>query len=282
MTTAHLTRQAQGRGFRLLWARERRRLTKAPALWIVIAVTIFMALLSVGSAKWAKEIFSTLSDDATAELITQTMPEPSVSQAYVQWASNLDQLLALILIVLAAQHLSKAVKSGDIPFILSRNVGRVAYLTSSAIPPLVHTLACAVIGTLTVWVSASLIFGEIASPVIVIHALAWLVRMAIVLAVTAIVAIRTTSTVGASAAGIATHLSFALVSLWAPAARWTFFGLSDFASRMIVDSKASAMPGHTASVGVVGSDAVIFVSAIICISTLTSIGYRLFEKCELD
>lgn len=282
MITAHSTRQAQGRGFRLLWARERRRVTKAPALWIVIAVTIFMALLSVGSAKWAKEIFSTLSDDATAELITQTMPEPSVSQAYVQWASNLDQLLALILIVLAAQHLSKAVKSGDIPFILSRNVGRGAYITASAITPLIHTLACAVIGTLSVWASASVIFGEIASPVIVIHTLAWLVRMAIVLALTAVVAIRTTSTVGASAAGIATHLSFPLMSLWGPAARWTFFGLSDFAASMIMDPQTSATPGHAASGGVSGSDAVIFLSAFICIAILASVGYRLFEKRELD
>ena len=109
---------------------------KTTKIIIMVGLGIFLAALSVLTARYINELMQIAMAQEGIETID--MPEPTVSDAYMQFYSNMQQIFFLVILFISGAFFSKDISKGIDQWLFARPVSRVHYMLSKTI--VIHLL----------------------------------------------------------------------------------------------------------------------------------------------
>lgn len=200
-----------------LLARQFRVLRASWATWVLAGFALFFAVLAPVTATFMPEILGSLAG-GEIPIDVSALPDPTAADAWVQWSSNLNQIIIILVAIVAASTISADIARGSAVPILARPVSRTWYWGSAF-------LAVTVAVTLITVVSTALMTGVTALLLDVSPTAAWLLFACSLIAVTLLASSLGAPTLGAAAAGVGWFALTALAGLWTASHAWSPTGL---------------------------------------------------------
>ncbi|WP_018024411.1 hypothetical protein [Corynebacterium ulceribovis] len=214
----------------LLMRRQFHALTGSWTLWVLVIASAIFALLAPISAYYLPEILAqAVGSDGLIN--TDALPEPTSMDAWMQWASNLNQLLAVLVAVVAAGSLGSDLTRGTALAVLSHEVPRsklaiAAVGSVSAIVFAVISAATAIVlGVTSIFFNVG--WADLKHPILL--TIFWLLFACSIIVVAVGTAALGAATLGSAAAGVAYIVVCAALQLIPSAAKWSPAGLTSFA-----------------------------------------------------
>jgi ABC-2 type transport system permease protein len=133
---------------------------KRSFLFVVFpVVAIIFALLSPLTAKYINEILELAMSTSGGNPIS--LPDPTVMDSYVQYMSNLFEILLFVIVFVSVSFFMKDKNKGQLQLILSKPVSRIYYLLSKYISLCITILVSVLIGALVFVYGTYILFDEI-------------------------------------------------------------------------------------------------------------------------
>lgn len=191
-------------------------------IYVLPALMLFFAVTGPPLARFTPELLTVL---AGSQLGALQLPEPTVFDAYGQWAQNLSQVALFALIIIYGGIVSSERRSGTAILVLTKPVSRAAFVV---VKVLVHSVFLAVIlvlGTMLTWGTSAIFFGEAPAGPLWSAAMTWLVLGVVYLSLMTLFSVLIPSGAGASGAGLGAFLLLSVAGLWAPLSDYSPAGL---------------------------------------------------------
>jgi ABC-2 type transport system permease protein len=145
------------KGFLVLLRKEIREQFKTNKVLIVAAVFLFFGLSEPILTKYLPEIIKAA--PSTGGIIIQ-MPPPTSSDALVGYTSNMAQFGVLIAILVAMGAVAKEIETGTAAMVLSKPVGRMAFILAKLSAEGVTFGMAMLLGGLACWGYTLVLFGD--------------------------------------------------------------------------------------------------------------------------
>ncbi len=252
-------------GLGTLLRTETSHILRAPAMWVLAGVVAFSALLAPPTARYMTQILSAAVDPALAEALGSTLPDATWRESYAEWLNNLNQLTVFALIIVAAITLTGELTSGSAAFILTRHVGRSAYLTAKYLVFSTAFLVFTLTGVLMTWALSAMLFDAPPLTPLLTGTLVWWLGAQLILTVILLLVAITTSMAISAGAGFITYVALLLVGAWRPGA-----SLNALATTVLTDT-----PSDTLRAGP------LVLTTIVCCLVLLVMSLEIFKRKEL-
>jgi ABC-2 type transport system permease protein len=195
-------------GLRLLLRKEIREQARTMRLLAVVAVFAFLGLLSPVFARYVREIVEAVGGGQFGGLI----PEPTAGDAVAQFTKNIGQFGVLIAILVAMGSVAAEKERGTAAFLLSKPIGRGAFVTAKIVA--IGTLLAAALGMggVLCWIYTTILFEPLpALGFAGAVALMWL-SLAAFAAVTFLASVVTRSALAAGGIGFGVFVATGILS----------------------------------------------------------------------
>lgn len=173
----------------------------------MLAVFLFVGIASPASARYLPELMEAIGGASFAA----AFPTPTILDAYAQLAKNVTQLGAFVVVVIAMAAVSSERERGTLAFLLSKSVGRDAFLAAK-LAALAATLALGIlVAAIAAYAYTALLFGPPGAGFALLCLASFLSLLAFTTVTLAASAI-TGSAVAAGGIGLAALVIFGLLS----------------------------------------------------------------------
>ncbi len=209
-------------GFSVLLAKELRESWRTRRIPVVIALFLFVGILSPLTARYLPEILHLALGDQAA---TIPIPTPTAADAVLQLQKNLGQFGALAAIVLAMGLVASEKERGTAAFLLTKPLSRSSFLLGKIVGLGAVLLLATVLAILAGWVYTAILFSP--QPLggwLALALLTWLALMAWA-AITFLASTVLPSAAAAAGVGVGALLLISLVAAIPPVGRWLPSGL---------------------------------------------------------
>jgi ABC-2 type transport system permease protein len=143
-------------GFWVLLRKEFREQFKTSKIIIVAAVFLFFGLGTPLLTKYTPELIESLGTEG----FTIEMPPPTSGDSLVEYASTIAQFGVLMAVLVAMGAIAKEVETGTAAMVLSKPVGRLAFILSKLKAEGFTFLVALVLGGLACWGYTVILFGD--------------------------------------------------------------------------------------------------------------------------
>jgi len=144
-------------GFWVLLRKEFKEQFKTNKILIVAAVFLFFGLSTPVMTKYLPEIIKSM--PSTGGIIIE-MPTPTSNDALVSYTSDISQFGVLMAVLVAMGAIAKEVESGTAAMVLSKPVGRLAFILAKLKAEGFTFLVALILGGLACWGYTVLLFGD--------------------------------------------------------------------------------------------------------------------------
>ncbi|NYV73036.1 ABC transporter permease [Streptomyces sp. UH6] len=187
-----------------------REITRTWRLWLLPAVTVFLAVTSPLLARFTNDLLAAALGPGADGVV---LADPTSADAYAQWTKNLTQLVVFVVIVMAAGAINSEVRSGHAALLLVKPASRSAYVHTHAVALIGFITVTAFVGAGTGWLTTRAIFGEADLAPIFAATAVWAVLAAVLVSASLLASATIDAAAGAAGAGIGAY--FVLVILGA-------------------------------------------------------------------
>lgn len=204
----------------LLRARE---IVRTWRVWVLPTVLVFFAVTGPVISRFTSDILTAALGVDQADAIS--IPDPTASEAYAQWVSDLTQIVALVVVVLAASAINSEVRSGVAALILVKPATRAAYVLSHAIALIAFVALAAPLGAVVAWLVTTAVFGAAPIGPVVGATVVWVVLAAVLISAALLASAAFDAFAGAAGVGIGVFFLLALLGVVPQLAEHTPAGL---------------------------------------------------------
>jgi ABC-2 type transport system permease protein len=210
-------------GFMPLVGLRARETVRTWRVWVLPAVFVFFAATGPVITRFTKDILAAALGAGQAGAIP--LPDPTASAAYAQWANDLTQIVALVVVVLAASAINGEVRSGVAALILVKPTTRAAYVLSHALVFTAFVALAAHLGALVSWLVTTAVFGPAPLGPVLGATAVWAVLAAVLISAALLASAAFDAFAGAAGAGIGAFFLLALLGAVPQLAEHTPAGL---------------------------------------------------------
>ena len=230
-------------GFGTMLRKEAREILATWRVWVCVGAFVLFGLVDPVLARFTPMILGSVVGDQ----LPITLPDPTYLDAWAQWTGDLAQLLAIVVVAVAAASVAGEVSSGTLIIPLTKPIGRPAFVLAKVAAVVGLAIVSAVVGTALATAVTSLMFDDVdAGPVWTATAV-WLVLAMLLIAVTMLGSCLMSSTMAAFMVGFVAYIAISLVGLWQPARAYSPAGLNEVIANLAVGQDvALAWPVLTA------------------------------------
>ncbi|MEJ5919602.1 MULTISPECIES: ABC transporter permease [unclassified Corynebacterium] len=241
------------------------------SLWTLIIVALFFAVLSPVTARYMPEMLQAMVGTEDIPIDLSAIPDPTSIDSWTQWASNLSQIVVMIIAIIGGAVISSDVSKGTIVAILARPVRRSAVWLTGFVAASTTILCVLMAATAAEIGGTFLLFSDVTEPWRPIVATAlYLVFAFSLIAITMAASSAGANALGATATGIGYYGTVSIASLWPAARPWSPAGL--------LSAVAELSSGSTVETpDLVGSIA----STVILTALAIAVGLYAFNRREL-
>ncbi|RRD60983.1 hypothetical protein [Leucobacter sp. OH1287] len=212
-------------GFGKLLLLSLRGLTRSTSTWVLVAIVGFTAVTAAPLAQYTPAIIAGLLDPAAATALEGTLPEPSWQEAFANWAKNLIQMATFAVIIIGAISFHAHLAGGSVPLILTRFVGRKAYLSAHFIAFNVVTFVTQLVAALVAVLISLIFFSDTVIAAFFYSGLVWWLFTVLLTATICLVESLRLSLGVSLASGLAVFFALFIGGIWSWGAAYTPLGL---------------------------------------------------------
>lgn len=181
--------------FRAFLAKDLREIVRTWRIWVLPGILLFSAVTGPPTARFTKELLSTISGD----MFNPMMPDPTWVDSYAQWTKNLSQLVAFALIIALGSAISGEKRTGTAIMVLTKPLTRAGFVLSKFVSTVVLLVASTVLMMLVTWGVTLIWFPDAPFGPLLAATAAWLLFALLLVAVVLVASAAVDS--GAGAAG---------------------------------------------------------------------------------
>ncbi|MFA4987857.1 MAG: ABC transporter permease subunit [Candidatus Brocadiia bacterium] len=219
-------------GFRTLMRKELREMVRTRRLLVAVVLFFFVGAASPATAKLLPKLLAMLGSSPDSGVKITLLADPSVKDALVQYVKNFG-MLPILAVLMAMGSVSGEFDRKTAPLLLSRPVGRGAFILAKfCAPALVYTFLTA-FSAVIFYIYAAVLFEAVPLADFANLNAFLLLALLTFLAGTVGAGAISVSTGISAAAGIGLYIAFAMTAMWVSAAVYTPAGLSINAGRII-------------------------------------------------
>ena len=200
----------------------RKELREILATWRIVVIPVALLLCAIASPLLAKATPYLVSTVANLPI---TLPDPTVTDAYAQWAKNLGQIALLVVIVSFAGAVTTERTTGTAVLALSKQLTPAAFILAKVTAGSALVAVSTVASTGVMWAMTLAVFGEAPGPALVASTGAWLMLALLCLAIVVLLSTVLDATSASAGLGIGAWVVLAAISAWGPATRWSPAGM---------------------------------------------------------
>lgn len=230
-------------GFGTMVRKEFREIVATWRAWVCVGAFALFGIVDPVLARFTPAIMaSVVGDQFPIEL-----PEPTYLESWAQWAGDLAQLLAIVLIAVAAAAVAGEVSSGTLIIPLTKPIGRTAFVLAKFVAIAGLAIVSAAIGTALATAVTYLMFDGVDAGPVWNATGVWLALAVLLIALTMLGSCLASSTMTAFMIGFAAYIAISLIGLWPPARAYSPAGLNEAIANVAAgQSAAFAWPAATA------------------------------------
>lgn len=210
-------------GFAVVAHKEVVEILRTWRLWVLPGIVLFFALAGPVLARFTPEIVQAV---ASEELGGFVIPEPTYLDAYLQWISNLSQVVLFALIIVYGSIVSSERRSGTAVLVLTKPVSRGAFILAKATVHSAFLAVLVVAGTLVTWGLTAAVFGDSPGLALWSSSLTWLVFGVLFVAVMTLLSVLIRPAAGAAGAGLGVYALLSIAAIWKPLGEYSPAGLA--------------------------------------------------------
>lgn len=219
-------------GFRAFLAKELTEIVRTWRVWVLPGIVLFFAVSGPPLAKVTPDLLRSLVPSGQGGVLVQ-LPEPTYTDAYLQWTKNLSQIVLFTIIIAFGGMVSAEKRAGTAVLVLTKPLSRAAFISAKYVSQACLVLASTLVGAVLTWGVTLAVFGEAPAVPLAQATAAWLVFALLLLAVMELLSAALDSSAGAAGLGLVAYLLLSLGSLWGPAVRHTPAGLVSAPSDLV-------------------------------------------------
>lgn len=218
-------------GFSTFLGKELTEIRKTWRIWVIPGMLIFFAITSPIIAQITPALLGSISGSRPGVVVK--VPPPTWRDAYAQYLKSLSQMVLIAVVITGAGAVSGERSAGTAVLTLTKPVSRAGFVMAKILSQAGLLIAATIVGTavcaaLTIGIFGSAPLAPLSTAVSIwtLNALLLIVVMTLFSAVFA--------SRGASAgAGLGFWFLTLLISIWPPANRYTFVGLTSASGRAL-------------------------------------------------
>lgn len=219
-----------------IWRYHLVRQLRSASTWVVLTLVLVIAGTQGLVTEHMPAVMESLSGPGLAEVLKSTLPQPSWQQSYLGWLKNLSQVITLAILVVNAMVWSALITSGDIPFILTKNIRRSHYLASATVICWLLTTCYAIIGAALAWAGSLIFFPDAPLRPAILATGLWVLEVIVISAAQLLVATIKPSVAPALLTGIALYLIMSMAAAWQKIAAHTPLALASLRNQVITQA----------------------------------------------
>lgn len=252
-------------GYLSFLRKELHEIVRTWRLWVLPGIMLFFAISGPLAAKYMPELLRSMLGDQANRL--PPLPVPTYLDSWAQWLKNIGQLGLFAVMLLYGGMISAERKSGTAVLVLTKPVGRWAFLLAKLTAATILIGGATALGTLVTGGLTAVMFADVDVAPLLKGTGFWLIQVGLYLAVLALLSAWMKSSVAASAAGIGVLFAVSTLGLWGPASRRSPAGIGDIVSKFMTgEHPAWIWPTVTT---LVASTALVLLAGLV------------FRRCEL-
>lgn len=221
-------------GFGAFLRKELREILRTWRIWVLPGIVLFFALSGPPLAKVTPELLKSLTAQQSAGMVIQ-LPEPTFTDAYLQWTKNLSQMVLFAVIIMFGGMISGERKSGTATLVLTKPLSRVAFVIAKFVSQAGLLAGAVLAGGLVTWGVTYAVFGEAPFAPIAEATLAWLAFGILFVAVMELFSALVDSQAGAAGLGFLVYILLSLATLWQPALDYSPAALVGAPTDLVLD-----------------------------------------------
>lgn len=210
-------------GFAAFLAKERSEIFRTWKIWVIPGMLLFFGITSPLVALVAPKLIGSLAGSQPGVVIQ--LPDPTGLDGYAQFLKNLSQIVVIAVIIAGAGVVSSERSSGTAILVLTKPLSRAAFVGAKLIsflglilvPTVVAAIVCVAVSRLVL--PPEPVGGFVRAVAI------WLAFAALLVSAMTFFSVVLPSRGGAAGAGLALLFAMLLVTIWPPAARYSFAAL---------------------------------------------------------
>jgi ABC-2 type transport system permease protein len=237
-------------GFRAFLWKEFVEIRRTWRIWVIPGMLVFFGVTSPIIAALTPALVRSMAASQPGVVIH--IPPPTALDGYGQLLKNLNQFVLIAVIITGAAAVSGERSSGTAVLALTKPLSRRAFVLAKILSQVVLLVAATVLGAAACLAVTAAVFGA-THPGRVAAAMAlWLLNATLLIVVMTIFSAAFRSRGAAAGAGLGFYFLSLLLSVWGPAARYTFVGLmSAMRDALMGQAVSSGWPVATAVVAIV-------------------------------
>lgn len=234
-------------GFRTFLRKEFTEIFKTWRIWVLPGIVLFFALSGPPLAKLTPELIKTLTTQQPGLIIQ--LPEPTYMDAYLEWISNLSQIVLFAAIIIFGGMISGEKKSGTAVLVLTKPLSRTSFVLAKFVSGLALFVSTVALGTLATWGVTLATFGEAPAEKLLVSTGLWLLLGVLFLGVMTLFSSMVNSQAGAAGLGILVMVVLSLLAMWGPALDYSPAGMMSAAVSYLLGRDPSLLwPSITTAV----------------------------------
>jgi ABC-2 type transport system permease protein len=234
-------------GFSTFVAKEFTEIRKTWRIWVIPGMLLFFAITSPIIADVTPALMASISKSQPGVLVK--MPQPTWRDSYAQFLKSLSQMVLIAVVITGAGAVSGERSSGTAVLTLTKPVSRTAFVLAKIVSQAGLLIASTLVSTAVCAVLTIVIFGPSPLEPLVASVSIWTIDAMLMIVVMTLLS-STFAARGASAgAGLGFFFLTLLISIWPPANRYSFVGLTSVSGKALMQqSSGAAWPVATALV----------------------------------
>lgn len=226
------------KGFLRFLGKEFTEIVRTWRVWVVPGMLLFMAVSSPVLAKLTPALLASVTSGQ--EGVRITVPDPTYIDAYAQWIKNLQQMIALALLITTGGMIAGERSSGTAILVLTKPVSRTAFVVAKFLSQTALLVAGTVVGAAVCWGATYTTFGEAPARLLVSTTATWLAFAVLLVAMMTLLSAAFKS-IAAGGVGIGGFFVISVLSLWGPALDYSPAGLSVAPNALLADRPVELM-----------------------------------------
>lgn len=202
--------------------KEAREMVRTWRLPVLGGLVLFFALTGPVLALYTPELLKSLGTQQPGVVIK--LPDPTWRDAYLQWTSNLSEIVAFVTLIVGAGAIAGEVSNGTTTLVLTKPVSRVSFVLAKALSLMGLVTATVLAGMALTQVVTYATFGTAPAAELWQPTAVWLAFAAVLVSLTTLLS-AVMPTLAAAGTGIAVFLLVSGLGFLDPVKRYSPVGL---------------------------------------------------------
>ena len=252
-------------GFGAFLQKELTEIRRTWRLWVIPGMLVFFGVTSPVIAALTPSLVKSMAKSQPGVVIQ--IPPPTAFDAFAQFVKNLDQFVLIAVVIAGAGVVSGERSSGTAMLALTKPLSRGAFVVAKMLSQVMLLVAATVLGSAACVAMTAVVFDGAEGARLLTAVGLWLVYATLLVVAMTLFSAAFRARGAAAGAGLGFYFLTILLSIWAPAVRYTFVGM--------MPAMRDALMGRPVSAGwPVGTAVVAILAGIVT-------AVRIFERREL-